>query len=318
MKILLLGHYHHSMIEELGVDHEVFQVKSGGFNSYLDDVDIVVLRSHVEITSVDIEQAPQLSLIIKAGSGFDNIDMSAARRRGITVDSTPAASRSVADHSAALLLCAWRRLPLLASELRAGNWAIKYEGLARDIEGHTLGILGFGQIGRIMAKRSAALGFNVSVFDRSPMKREKQSAARETGASFNDLGDLLRNCSALSIHLPLTKETEGMIGEAEFNLMPDGVVLVNTGRAGIFDKSALLSALRSGKVAAAGLDVFHFEPLDPSDELLKLPNVICTPHVGAQTSESMENIGAAVVARIQEHAAAVLRNVNQQHSVISV
>jgi D-3-phosphoglycerate dehydrogenase / 2-oxoglutarate reductase len=317
MKILLLGHYHNAMIEELAIDHEVFQVKNGGFNTYLQDVDIIVLRSHVEIASADIQQAPQLSLIIKAGSGFDNIDTNAARRRGIAVDSTPAASRSVADHATALLLCAWRRLPLLASELRAGNWATKYDVLARDIEGQTLGILGFGQIGRIMAKRSAALGFNVSVFDRSPMKREKQSAANETGASFKGLGDLLRDCSALSVHLPLTKETAGMIGRAEFDLMPDGIVLVNTGRAGIFDKSALLSALRSGKIACAGLDVFHSEPLDPSDELLKLPNVICTPHVGAQTTESMENVGAAVVARIQAHASAFRRNINQHNSVIS-
>lgn len=317
MKILLLGQYHHSMIEELVIEHEVVQVKDGEFGRHLPNTDIIVLRSHVAITCADIEQAPQLSLIIKAGSGFDNIDTEAARQRGIVVDSTPAASKTVADHAAALLLCAWRRLPLLSAELRVGNWGIKYEGLARDIEGSTLGILGFGQIGRIMAKRSAALGFDVSVFDRSPMKREKQSAANETGASFKSLDDVLKGCSALSIHLPLTRETHGMIGEAEFDLMPDGVVLVNTGRAGIFDKPALLSALRSGKVASAGLDVFHAEPLDVADELLNLPNVICTPHVGAQTSESMKNVGAAVVARVEKHAMAFRHEVNQQNSVIS-
>jgi D-3-phosphoglycerate dehydrogenase len=317
MKILLLGHYHRTMIQELAAQHEVTQVKDGDFSRHLHDIDIVVLRSHVAITSADIERARRLSLIIKAGSGFDNIDMGATRTRGIEVDSTPAASKSVADHAVALLLCAWRRLPLFTSELRAGNWAIKYAELARDIEGQKLGILGFGQIGRIMAKRSAALGFEISVFDRSPMKREKQAAAQQTSASFTNLEELLSGCSALSIHLPLTKETEGMIGEAEFDLMPDGVVLVNTGRAGIFRRSALLAALRSGKVASAGLDVFHSEPLDPADELLNLPNVFCTPHVGAQTYEAMEHVGAAVVGRIEKHTAALLGAIKKQNSVIS-
>lgn len=317
MKILLLGHYHRSMIEELAARHEVAQVKDGDFSGYLHDMDIVVLRSHVALTSADIERAARLRLIIKAGSGFDNIDMDAARAHGIEVRAAPAASSSVADHAVALLLCAWRRLPLFTSELRAGNWAIKYEELARDIEGSRLGILGFGQIGRIMAKRSAALGFDISVFDRSPMKREKQEAAEQTGASFTNLEGVLSGCSALSIHLPLTRETEGMIGEAEFDLMPDGVVLVNTGRAGIFDRMALLAALRSGKIASAGLDVFHSEPLDPADELLNFPNVVCTPHVGAQTYEAMENVGVAVASHIERHIAAQSGVITKRNSAIS-
>lgn len=317
MKILLLGHYHRSIIEELAARHEVIQVTDGGFSGYLHDTDIVVLRSHVALTSADIEQARRLRLIIKAGSGFDNIDMDAARAHGIAVHSAPAASSSVADHSVALLLCAWRRLPLFTSELRAGNWAIKYAELARNIEGQKLGILGFGQIGRIMAKRSAALGFDVCVFDRSPMKREKQETAELTSATFTDLEGVLSGCSALSIHLPLTRETQGMIGEAEFNLMPDGIVIVNTGRAGIFKRSALLAALRSGKIASAGLDVFHSEPLDPSDELLNLPNVVCTPHVGAQTYESMQNVAAAVLKLIKTHIATPPVAIKKRNSVIS-
>lgn len=317
MKILLLGHYHQSMIDELAARHAVEQVKDGDFTKHLHDIDILVLRSHVGITSADIDRAGRLNLIIKAGSGFDNIDVVAARSRGILVDSTPAASTSVADHAVALLLCGWRRLPLFSSELRAGNWGIKYAQLARDIEGHTLGILGFGQIGRLMAKRSAALGFNISIFDRSPMKREKQLVAEQTGASFTNLEELLSKCAALSIHLPLTSETEGMIGDAEFDRMPHGVVLVNTGRAGVFKRSALLAALRSGKIASAGLDVFHSEPLNPADELLNLPNVLCTPHVGAQTSEAMENVGAAVVRRIEMHVTGLRDVIKERNSVVS-
>lgn len=317
MKILLLGHYHPAMILKLATRHQVAQVKDGDFSSHLRDIDVLVVRSHVDVTSADIAQARRLGLIIKAGSGLDNIDVAAARSRAIQIETTPAASNAVADHSLALLLCAWRRVPLITSELRAGNWAIKYAELARDIEGQRLGILGFGQIGRIMAKRSAALGFNIAVFDRSPTKREKQIAAEQIGASFTSLHDLLTSCSALSVHLPLTKETEGMIGQNEFDLMPEGVVLVNTGRAGIFCKSALMTALRSGKVAAAALDVFHAEPLDPSDELLRLPNVLCTPHVGAQTSEAMELVGAAVVRRIEMHAARFQRDLRTRTSSIS-
>lgn len=316
MKILLLGHYHRSMIEQLAARHEVAQVKEGDFSGHLHDVNIVVLRSHVALTSADIERAARLRLIIKAGSGFDNIDMDAARAHGIEVQAAPAASSSVADHAIALLLCAWRRLPLFTSELRAGNWAIKYAELARDIEGSRLGILGFGQIGRIMAKRSAALGFDISVFDRSPMKREKQEAAKQTGASFTNFEGVLSGCSALSIHLPLTRETEGMIGEAEFDLMPDGVVLVNTGRAGIFDRLALLAALRSGKIASAGLDVFHSEPLDPADELFNFPNVVCTPHIGAQTYEAMENVGVAVASHIERHIAVQSGVITKRNSAI--
>lgn len=303
MKILLLGQYHPATVQELTARYDVAQITHGSFARYLPEADVLVVRSHVDITAVDIEQAARLRLIIKAGSGLDNIDVAAARLRGIEIEAAPAASNAVADHTIALLLCAWRRIPLLASELRAGNWGIKYTELGREIEGQTLGILGFGQIGRLMAKRSAALGFRISIFDRSPMKPEKQRAAELIGASFAGLHDLLRSCSAISVHLPLTPETRGMIGQNEFDLLQEGVVLVNTGRAAIFRRSALLAALKSGKIAAAALDVFHAEPLDPEDELLSLPHVICTPHVGAQTHEAMALIGTAVIRKIENHAA---------------
>jgi D-3-phosphoglycerate dehydrogenase len=241
----------------------------------------------------------RLRLIVKAGSGTDNIDVKAATARGIEVATTPASTTAVAEMAILLLFAVRRHLVNLHAAVRAGDWAAKYRFLGREVTGSSLGIVGFGAIGRDVARMASGIGMRVLAFDRSPGHPDKQAAAKRLGVELVPLDRLLPAVDAITLHMPLTPDTRHLLGAAELARLRPGAVLVNTARAEIVERNALLAALRDGPLAGAGLDVHYKEPVSADDPLIALPNVVCAPHVGAQTEETQVRIGQAIVAAVE-------------------
>jgi phosphoglycerate dehydrogenase-like enzyme len=238
-----------------------------------------------------IAAAPRLRLIQKIGVGVNTIDLDAARARGIPVCNLPGTNaRAVAEHTLALMLAALRRLPLFDAAMREGRGfsldPALQDGIG-ELGGRTVGLVGYGAVPRVLAPVLCALDCRVLYTARSP----RCDAAGE----FRPLHALLSEADVISLHVPLTAETAGMIDAAAFALMRGGAVLVNTARGGLVDQSALVNALRNGPLAAAGLDVFADEPLAPDDPLLRLPNVVLTPHIGWLTTGTFERSFALAV-----------------------
>lgn len=227
--------------------------------------------------------APKLRLIQKIGTGLNTIDLEAAKERGIPVCNLPGTnSRAVAEMTLLLMLAALRRLPRFDAELRAGAWAAdpSVQDFLGELGGRTVGLIGYGTVPKILAPILAALGCRVLYTTRSP----KPDAIGE----FRMLNSLLAEADVVSLHVPLTPETECMIDAAAIGRMKQGAVLVNTARGGLVDQEALTAALQSGRLAAAGLDVFVHEPPDYAEGLFRLPNVAVTPHVAWLTRETFE------------------------------
>ena len=232
------------------------------------------------ITAADIAAAPKLRLIQKIGVGVNTIDLEAARARGIAVCNLPGTnSRAVAEMTLLLMLGALRRVAHLDAETRAGRgWsqpAALQDGLF-ELAGRKVGLVGYGAVPKILAPVLQTLGCEVLYTAQSP----KPDAI----GSFRSMGALLSESDIVSLHIPETPETRGRINAVAIARMTPGAVLVNTARGGLVDQAALVAALRSGHLAAAGLDVFTAEPTDPADPLLSLPNVVLTPHVAWLTT----------------------------------
>jgi phosphoglycerate dehydrogenase-like enzyme len=231
-----------------------------------------------------IAAAPRLRLIQKIGVGVNTIDLDAARARGIPVCNLPGTNaRAVAELTLALMLAALRRLPLFHSAMREGRgFALSpasQDGLG-ELGGRTVGLVGYGAVPRVLAPVLGALGCRVIYTARGPRD--------DVAGEFRELHGLLAEAEVISLHVPLTTETEGMIDAAAFARMRAGAVLVNTARGGLVDQAALVDALRSGRLAAAGLDVFVDEPPAADDPLLRLPNVVLTPHIGWLTTGTFD------------------------------
>ena len=260
----------------------------------INDFDAIIVRSRTKVTKEVIENGKKLKVIGRAGVGLDNIDVEEAKKRGIKVVNSPEGpTRAVAELVIALAFNLFRGINKGDSALKEGKW-IKKQLVGRELEGKTLGIIGLGRIGRKVAKIACALGLNVLGTDIIKIQCEY--------AKFVSLEEVLRNADIISIHVPLTDETRGLIGEKEFEQMKDGVVIINTSRGSIIDEKALYNALQSGKVAGAGLDVFSEEP-PQSDFLLNLinhPNVIATPHIGANTKEALQKNSQIIARKIIE------------------
>lgn len=301
MNILLLGQYASDLIDALSARHRVIQVESGPIEQALSEAEVIVMRSHLDLTGEHIARAPMLRLVIKAGSGYDNIDLAAARKHGVEVDAAPGGTQAVAEHAVTMLLAAWRETKLMSDELRAGNWGVKYRRIGLNFERVPLGILGFGRIGRRTAKLASALGFSILIHDHNPNTPEKTVAAQSVRGTFMPLHALLERSRALSIHLPLNERTRLLVGRRELAMLPRGAVLVNTARAEIIDRQPLIEALRSGSIRSAAFDVYHHEPLGRDDELLAMPNVLCTPHIGSQTIDAMNAIAELILDRIDRY-----------------
>ena len=254
------------------------------------DYDGLILRSGTQVTSRVVDAAEKLRVIGRAGMGVDNVDIPAASRRGIVVMNTPTGnSVTTAEHALALLAALARNIPQAVGSMRSGKWEkSKFQG--REIAHKTLGIIGLGNIGRIVADR--AQGLKMKVIGVDPVMSSERAA--ELGIELVGLDELLSRADFITIHAPLTPETKNMISDAAFGKMKDGALLVNAARGGIVDEEALARAITDGKIAGAALDVFGQEPVDPNNPLLQLDNVLCTPHLGASTSEAQERVAVEI------------------------
>jgi D-3-phosphoglycerate dehydrogenase len=239
----------------------------------------VNIRAHARFTDGVFAACRELKMVSVWGTGTDNIDLDAAGRRGVTVCNTPGVNAfAVAEHAIALMLATGRKIPRIDHEMRSGGWPRE---MLTQCLGKTLGVFGTGTIGARVITLAKALGMEVVAWS----ARGDEGHVRSLGARPAAKEEILREADFVSLHLRLTPETRGFLTRREFALMKKTAILINTGRGALADREALLDALRQGRIAAAGLDVFHEEPIKPDDPLLALPNVVLSPHNAGQTPE---------------------------------
>jgi D-3-phosphoglycerate dehydrogenase len=260
------------------------------------DAEVIVVRSRTKITKEIIEAAPNLKAVARAGVGLDNIDTEFAKSKGIEIINTPEApSEAVAELTIGLIFALLRKIPQADHSMKAKRWEKKlFKG--KELAGKNLGIIGFGRIGHLVGQYAKALGMNIIVCD--PHGKEDPRLKELEGKACN-LEELLEQSDIITLHIPHTPETEGMLGENEFSRIKRGAFIVNTARAPVIDEKALINSLKNQTLAGAALDVYWTEPPEGS-EILELDNVILTPHVGGSTHESQERIGGLLVKKIKE------------------
>jgi D-3-phosphoglycerate dehydrogenase len=260
----------------------------------LPDSHAVIIRSATAIDAEALSVAGRLKVVARAGVGLDNVDIPAATARGVLVVNAPTSNIvSAAEQAVALLLAVARHTASASAALKAGAWRRSaYTGV--EVQGKTVGVVGLGRIGVLFAQRMAAFGVRLIAYD--PYVQPARAA--QLGVHLVGLDELLRESDFVSVHLPRTPETLGLIGEKELNLVKPGVRIVNAARGGLVDERALAEALADGRVAGAGLDVFETEPLT-SSPLFALDNVVVTPHLGASTVEAQDKAGLAVARSVR-------------------
>ncbi len=251
----------------------------------------LIVRSATKVDAELIEAARSLQVIGRAGVGVDNVDLAAATRRGIVVINSPEGNTvSTAEHTLAMMLALARRIPqAYVSLVREGKWE-RSRFVGTQLFGKTLGVIGLGRIGSEVAQRAVALGMKVLAYD--PLVNEER--AKRVGVTLATIEEICKAADFITVHTPLIRETEGLIGRREFDLMKPGVYVINCARGGIIDEAALYDAIKSGKVAGAALDVFAQEP-PMENPLLTLEQVIATPHLGASTHEAQVSVAVDVV-----------------------
>jgi D-3-phosphoglycerate dehydrogenase / 2-oxoglutarate reductase len=285
-------------IAEAGVDllRERFDVDvdpNGNLAETIGDYEAIVVRSATKLDRDLIERADRLKVIGRAGVGVDNVDVEAATRRGIVVANAPESTVvSAAEHTIGLLLALSRNIAQAHAALKDGRWERSAHG-GIELAGKTIGVLGFGRIGQQVARRALGLEMRVVAYDPFVAKERFRELGVERAESADEV---LQAADFLTLHLPLTPETTGALDAKAFEQMRDGVRLVNAARGELVDEQALLEALRSGKVAAAALDVFSAEPY--SGPLLELDNVVVTPHLAASTEEAQDRAGVIVAEQV--------------------
>jgi len=259
--------------------------------------DVLIVRSRTKVTRDVIESADRLKVIARAGSGLDNIDLEAAKEKGIKVVNAPdALKNAVAELVIAMMIVVARKAMYSYRKLLEGDWE---KVMGTEITDKKLAIIGFGRIGREVAKKAKALGMKVIGYDVFDLRE----LAKEIGVSFTqNLEEAIKDADIVTIHVPLTPQTRNMINEDTINKMKDGVIIINAARGEVMDYKALLKALESGKVAGAGLDVYPEEPPKSAWllELIRHPNVFATAHIGAQTKEAQRRTSIEVAKRILE------------------
>jgi len=237
------------------------------------------IRAYARFTDAVLRACPQLRMISIWGTGTDNIDLAAAARRGVTVCNTAGVNAiAVAEHAIALMLAVARKIPAVDREMRSGAWP--RETLVQ-LHGKTLGVFGAGAIGAQVARFGQAFGMTVLAWS----ARSDAARLAAMGLTPASKQDILRRADFISLHLRLTPQTRNFIGGSEFSAMQPGAILVNTGRGQLADREALIEALAAGRIAGAGLDVFHDEPIPPDDPLLALATTVLSPHHAGQTAE---------------------------------
>jgi len=257
----------------------------------------MVVRSETKATRKVIEAAPKLKVVGRAGVGVDNVDTEAATQRGIVVMNTPSGNTiSTAELTFAMLMALARKIPQAHGSIKAGEWNRKaFQGV--ELYGKTLGILGMGRIGTEVARRAIAFGMQVLAYDPYLSLSRAKTLQVEL---FEQLEDLYARSDFITVHMPLSDETKGMLNAAAFAKMKKGVRVLNCARGGIVNEADLVQAIKSGQVAGAALDVYEQEPLPKEFALRDLPQVIMTPHLGASTEEAQENVGIEVAEAITD------------------
>ncbi len=259
----------------------------------INDADGLIVRSGTKVTADLIEGTEKLKVIGRAGAGVDNIDIPAATKKGILVMNSPSGnSISAAEHTFALMLAFARNIHLAHESLKGGQWERKkYKGI--ELYEKTLGIIGFGRIGKEVAKRALAFRMKVKVYD--PYIEDVESSYEKT-----ELEDIIKNSDIITVHIPMTDQTKGMIGSAEIAKMKNQVIIVNCSRGGIVDESALAAALSEGKIRGACIDVYEQEP--PVDSPLCGAERIChTPHLAASTDEAQARCGLMIARQVTDY-----------------
>jgi D-3-phosphoglycerate dehydrogenase len=267
--------------------------KDGPIEKQIKGFDCVVVRSATKITKEVIDAADKLKLVVRAGVGLDNVDKTAADAKGVIVQNTPEApSISVAEMVFSLMFALARKTSQADSSMKGERWE-KKKLSGTELWQKTLGIVGFGRIGREVGKRAKAFGMNVLVYDVIDIDK----ACKEIGAKKADLNTIIEKADYITLHVPLIPQTKGMIGEKELKKMKQTAFIINTSRGGVVDEKALLDALNAGTIAGAGLDVFESEP--PTDwQLVKHPKVVATPHLSSSTEEGQVRVGELTVQRV--------------------
>jgi D-3-phosphoglycerate dehydrogenase / 2-oxoglutarate reductase len=260
----------------------------------LADADAVIIRSATAIDAEALEHAPRLRVVARAGIGLDNVDVEAATRAGVMVVNAPTSNIvSAAEHAVALLLAVARNVPQAMASLQSGQWKRSvFTGV--ELQDKVVGLLGLGRIGVLVAQRLASFGMTVIAYD--PYVAAARAAA--LGVRLVSLDELLAESDFISVHLPKTAETLGIIGDRQLRTVKPGVRIINAARGGLVDEAALASALEDGRVAGAALDVYATEPCTGSP-LFALPNVVVTPHLGASTHEAQEKAGTQVARSVR-------------------
>lgn len=300
MKVLVSDNISPKCIEILKKSGLEVDVKTGmkpeELKACIGDYHGLIIRSATKVTSEIINAAKNLKVIGRAGSGLDNVDRAAATKKGIVLMNTPGGNTiTTAEHSIALMVALARQIPQATISMKAGKWE-KKKFMGVELFNKTLGIIGIGNIGSQVAKRAQGLAMNVIAYD--PFLSEDK--AKAMGVEKVDIKELFRRSDFITIHTPLTPETRNMINKETIKMMKPGVRIINCARGGIINEKDLYEALVGGKVAGAALDVFEKEPPE-NNPLLKLNNVIATPHLGASTKEAQENVAVAVAEQVVDY-----------------
>lgn len=287
MKIVMTQAVTSEGMEMLDGIADIYVADNPDPNNYLDemkDADALIVRI-AKCDGSAISNSPNLKVIGRTGVGYDTVDVETATKHGIPVVITPGTNnRSVAEHAVALIFSLAKNLFEGQTEMTAGNWEVRGLKKAFELEGKTVGIIGLGAIGRETAKICKGIGMNVAGYD--PFL--KQEDIEKMGMKyFEDYRKLLEACDVVSVHVPLTKETENMISKLELATMKKTALLINTSRGGIVNERDLMEALKNGTIAGAGFDAFCNEPLEADDPLLNCPNLVVSPHSAAQTREAV-------------------------------
>jgi D-3-phosphoglycerate dehydrogenase len=300
LKVLISDNISPKCIEILKKSGLEVDVKTGlkpeELKACISDYHGLIIRSATKVTSGIINAAKNLKVIGRAGSGLDNVDKTAATKKGIVVMNTPGGNTiTTAEHTISLMVSLARQIPQATMSMKAGKWE-KKKFMGVELFNKTLGVIGIGNIGSQVAKRAQGLGMNVIAYD--PFLSE--DTAKAMGVEKVDIQELLRHSDFITIHTPITPETKNMINKETIKVMKNGARIINCARGGIINEKDLYDALIDGKLAGAALDVFEEEP-PKNNPLLTLNNVICTPHLGASTKEAQENVAIAVAEQVADY-----------------
>ncbi len=272
---------------------EAYDVEGDALLEAVADAHALVVRSGTPVTRAVFEAAQELVIVGRAGIGVDNIDVDAATDQGVVVANAPEGNvRAAAEHTVAMAFATVRSIPQAHARLKAGEWA-KGEYLGTELAEATLGVVGLGRVGQEAARKFDALGMDVVAYD--PYIAAER--AEQLGAELVEFDECLDRADVLTVHTPLTPETEGMVGEAELARL-DGGYLVNCARGGVVDEAALAAAVADGTLAGAAVDVFAEEPVPPDNPLLSTDGVVVTPHLGASTAAAQEQVATSIADQV--------------------